>query len=618
MNSEVVKISPDRVSGPRRAQMQVAATTRCLPIGAEARRRRWVRIGLDTTGVGYLHNLSHQDGRAARWLPLLLLAVVLVPAPARGDDAVGLRVQQFEPNGDGLGYFTADSARVGEFGRMIFNLHVGYATGVVGMWNGDELQAWPVRRQMGVDLGIGLGFRVADVVVNVPFAPYQEGSGIAGEEFSMHPFGDIVLRPKVQVLDPDVRPVGLAVTLPFSFPSGNQGSLYGETGVTVAPTVIGELRVGPLDVAVNLGVLGRKTTRAGGLEVGPQFLYKMALRLRPVDALGFQIEIWGYSGGNKANSPANWLGGFNVATAKGFIFRAGVGTGIGGGYGAAKVRMVVGIGGCLPSGKGTAVVVEDEDHDGVPDEVDECPDREEDIDGFEDSDGCPEVDNDSDGLADVADDCPDEPETDNDYLDDDGCPDEIPAPVEPMAEPYGIGLVDLDEEPYSGPDVDDDDWLLEDLGDIDWGDEDMAPISAEIDEPEPVDEGVAAVTGVWEGVVEVDERAGRLVLAEPVLFEPETANPRPETFGLLNKVAALLKARTDLGRIEVQGHTTERDGATSNRILGQRRGETVADYLANLGVSRDRLVVVGYGDARTTGGAEQRVEFHILDQGGSW
>ena len=34
----------------------------------------------------------------------------------------------------------------------------------------------------------------------------------------------------------------------------------------------------------------------------------------------------------------------------------------------------------------------DRDHDGIPDAVDLCPDEPEDLDGFEDSDGCPDPD----------------------------------------------------------------------------------------------------------------------------------------------------------------------------------------------------------------------------------
>ncbi len=43
----------------------------------------------------------------------------------------------------------------------------------------------------------------------------------------------------------------------------------------------------------------------------------------------------------------------------------------------------------------------DRDGDGIPDDVDKCPDEPEDFDGFEDEDGCPDPDNDKDGIPDV-------------------------------------------------------------------------------------------------------------------------------------------------------------------------------------------------------------------------
>ncbi len=65
----------------------------------------------------------------------------------------------------------------------------------------------------------------------------------------------------------------------------------------------------------------------------------------------------------------------------------------------------------------------DFDKDGVADEADPCPVTKEDRDGFEDDDGCPEVDNDRDGVDDGKDKCPFAAESINGIKDDDGCPD---------------------------------------------------------------------------------------------------------------------------------------------------------------------------------------------------
>ena len=71
----------------------------------------------------------------------------------------------------------------------------------------------------------------------------------------------------------------------------------------------------------------------------------------------------------------------------------------------------------------------DDDRDGLPRADDVCPDHAEDVDGFEDGDGCPDPDNDGDRVPDGADKCPLVGETANGFDDDDGCPDAVPIPL---------------------------------------------------------------------------------------------------------------------------------------------------------------------------------------------
>lgn len=82
-----------------------------------------------------------------------------------------------------------------------------------------------------------------------------------------------------------------------------------------------------------------------------------------------------------------------------------------------------------PSGVHLPPAPPDHDRDGIPDAEDRCPLSPEDIDGFEDDDGCPDPDNDADGIADALDRCPLEAETVNGTDDHDGCPDVASARV---------------------------------------------------------------------------------------------------------------------------------------------------------------------------------------------
>jgi outer membrane protein OmpA-like peptidoglycan-associated protein len=54
------------------------------------------------------------------------------------------------------------------------------------------------------------------------------------------------------------------------------------------------------------------------------------------------------------------------------------------------------------------------------------------MDNFEDSDGCPDIDNDNDRVLDIADKCPNEVENLNGFADDDGCIDAVPAEVDSL------------------------------------------------------------------------------------------------------------------------------------------------------------------------------------------
>jgi len=69
--------------------------------------------------------------------------------------------------------------------------------------------------------------------------------------------------------------------------------------------------------------------------------------------------------------------------------------------------------------------VSDVDNDGIPDNVDDCPNLPEDYEG--DIDGCPSEhgiyhDSDQDGIPDSIDQCPNVAETYNQFQDEDGCP----------------------------------------------------------------------------------------------------------------------------------------------------------------------------------------------------
>src|SRR5687768_14987769 len=87
----------------------------------------------------------------------------------------------------------------------------------------------------------------------------------------------------------------------------------------------------------------------------------------------------------------------------------------------------------------------DSDKDGIPDSKDACPAQKEIVNGYQDTDGCPDTvptptptDTDADGISDASDACPSQKETFNGYKDTDGCPDTVP-------DTDGDGIIDTQD-----------------------------------------------------------------------------------------------------------------------------------------------------------------------------
>jgi outer membrane protein OmpA-like peptidoglycan-associated protein len=217
----------------------------------------------------------------------------------------------------------------------------------------------------------------------------------------------------------------------------------------------------------------------------------------------------------------------------------------------------------------------DRDGDGIPDARDKCPDEPEDVDGFQDDDGCPDLDNDQDGIPDTADKCPNEPEDVDGFEDDDGCPD---------------------------PDNDKD-------GVLDANDK--CP-----NEPGPVSNDGCPPKFEFINVTQE-----KIELEQAIFFQTAKAVILPKSFGLLDEVATALRSRPSM-HVRIEGHTDIRGGHAYNLRLSQARADSVKAYLVGKGISSDRMAAKGYGpdqpidNNKTSAGRERnrRVEFMITQQ----
>lgn len=317
----------------------------------------------------------------------------------------------------------------------------------------------------------------------------------------------------------------------------------------------------------------------------------------------------------------------------------------------------------------------DSDGDGVDDDADRCPVTKEDLDGFEDEDGCPEADDDEDGVADAKDRCPQDAETINGTKDDDGCPDEVSdvdgdgigydddrCPLEPgnsddgcphlplpelalagffeaptatpaqknapppATEPVKPAEGDLDKDgttdaldrcPLSAEDVDgfeDEDGCPEPDNDHDGiaDAKDKCPFEAETINGKNDTDGCPD-TGV--GAVTLQE--DKVVINGVIGFKTASATLQPAALPLLKQVASTLLAASTIS-LEIQGHTDDVGNAAANIKLSKRRAEAIRAVLVKSGVAAKRLIATGFGPTRpratnkTAAGREQNRRVEFL------
>lgn len=255
-------------------------------------------------------------------------------------------------------------------------------------------------------------------------------------------------------------------------------------------------------------------------------------------------------------------------------------------------------------------IIQDTDGDGIPDDLDRCPLDPEDIDGFQDEDGCPDPDNDADGLVDSVDACPNEPgpienkgcpirDRDGDGIFDhlDKCPDD---PEDKDGFEDEDGCPDLDNDKDGIPDV-----------------QDACPLEPGVSDPDPKQNGCPRKMSLV--VVKKD----KIEIKQQILFASGKATiTGKRSFQVLDEVIQVLKDYPSIKKLRIEGHTDSVGNDAFNMRLSQARAEAVQDYLIKEGIDPDRLEAVGYGESRpvasnaTAKGRAQnrRTEFNIVER----
>ena len=551
---------------------------------------------------------------------VLALVSAMIGASSASAQSAQIDLNQFRPAElatDGIATSTPDGQGHLRFG---FQIYMDY--------NDDALrigQERVVHRQLTghLLLSLGLGDRFvlfADLPYNFIIRDLNGNANNAGIALKRSNLGDLYFGGRLNFYGTreDIFQIGIQAALTV-----NTASLA-SSGQTFAGQVDNSPYIGgwfELLLAFNPGDVVRIPLQVGyklgqGQTVGPyfvgnEFTYGGGFLFMLDDDDNFMIsaEVFGRTAANstvkfwtKNETPVEVMGGFKWLPDFGFTLGVGGSAGVTAGYGAPDWRVLGTLGYTMPAEEKEP----DADGDGIPDAVDQCPNEPEDEDGFQDEDGCPDLDNDGDGIPDADDKCPNEAEDIDGFEDDDGCPD---------PDNDGDGILDVDDkcpdeagppENNGCPDPDRD------------GDGVPDRIDNCPDEPGTVEnQGCEAKQLVVIG-------DGQLEILEKVFFKTGSAKLQKRSWALLDNVAAVLIAHPEIKKIRVEGHTDATGRLKYNMILSKKRANTVVRYLVGRGqVSRSRLVARGFGpkrplvpDATTREerAMNRRVEFHIVQK----
>jgi outer membrane protein OmpA-like peptidoglycan-associated protein len=83
-------------------------------------------------------------------------------------------------------------------------------------------------------------------------------------------------------------------------------------------------------------------------------------------------------------------------------------------------------------------------------------------------------------------------------------------------------------------------------------------------------------------------------MIDNIFYDFNKATLRPESTESLDKLVTLLKENPNVA-IELSAHCDYKGPAEYNKVLSQRRAETVVNYLVEHGIEAGRLTPMGYG-----------------------
>jgi OOP family OmpA-OmpF porin len=481
----------------------------------------------------------------------------------------------------------------------------------------------------------------------------QTWSGLRGSGLG-DPMLDVKIRVAGSPSDRHVFGVSFFGTAPVAHNiSGTKNTYIGDWSPTAGGRAIYDLLYGRFNLGINVGGAYRREAYVGGAKLGPEARFGGAVGFQISPVLAAIGEVFGatrFGVGSGTNALEGALALQLHPLDSDLFFLGGLGLGLTEGVGVPRMRIFAGI--------NFVREASDQDNDGLQDAKDQCMTAPEDMDGFQDADGCPDPDNDGDGMADAKDKCPNEPETKNGFQDEDGCPDEVAdrdqdgipdaddkcpdqggstvvnrkgdyygcpdrdkdglpdkidkCPVDPedtdgfqdadgCSDPDndGDGIADSDDQCVDQPEVrngfQDDDGCPDSVPDTD---RDGLP-----DDKDRCPQAPENYNGFQDddgcpdrGNALVEIRTDDIAIRDVVNFAKDSDKIiGPKSFLVLDAVAAALVHHPEIFQIEVSGHTDNQGDPDHNRDLSKRRAAAVVEYMHGRGVESRRMTAAGFG-----------------------
>ena len=592
----------------------------------------------------------------------LILSGLLVGSAGAASAAEGdllPPVQQFTPAvGGPTNFINVDGASTVGNMNPAFELYLNYGfRPLVLSVEGNEAETIDlVRHQVQADILAAYGFGDRfQLGLALPVTLFQASGGTSdalgtAAEISSTVLGDIRLIPKFNVLTNDSG-LGVALALPIILPTGNESQYQGNPGIAVEPRAIVELKPSDaLRLGANLGVLvrgGVPDDEFYNIGIGNEFSYGLGFgymvnpsKLEVVaDAHGRMAAFDKDTDLSSVNAPLELDLGARLWAAEKHIINVGLGTGLTDGYGSPRFRLYAGY-------TMASTTPPDADGDGIVNKDDQCPRNPEDLDGFQDDNGCPDPDNDGDGIPDTEDRCANDPEDKDNFEDGDGCPDpdndkdgvadtSDKCPLEPEDKDFfedDDGCAELDNDKDTIPDKDDkcpngpEDWDgFEDGNGCPERDNDKDGF---LDANDKCPNDAEIINGVDDtdgcpdkGKTLVNVTGTKIEILDKVYFDLDKATIQKRSYPVLKQVAVVLKTHPEITKIRIEGHTDNQGNDDHNMKLSQARAEAVRDFMVKEGVDVSRFEAVGYGETKPiadnntkTGQAtNRRVEFNIIE-----